>query len=54
MVPCKAKIGNIITKLYSMGSVLDKNKFQKKPRLTEEKLDNSAPLEASPKKSLCH
>jgi hypothetical protein len=37
-----------------MGLVLDKNKFRKRPVLSEEKLDNSAPLEASPKKSLCH
>jgi hypothetical protein len=46
-------IHNIITKLRSIGSVLDKNK-PSKCVLTEEKLDDiSTQIEASPKKSLC-
>jgi hypothetical protein len=51
-VPYKATIYNIVTKLRSTGSVLDKKKSRKRHVLTEEKLDGiGARLEASPKKS---
>jgi hypothetical protein len=39
-VPCKAMIYNIVTKLRSAGSVLDKKKSRKRHVLTEEKLDD--------------
>jgi hypothetical protein len=47
-IPCKAMIYNIVTKLHSTGSVLDKKKPRKKHVLTEEKLyDIGAQLETS-------
>jgi hypothetical protein len=47
VVPCKATIYNIVTKLRSTGSVLDKKKYRKRYILTEEKLDDiGARLEA--------
>jgi hypothetical protein len=52
-VPHRARIYNTITKLYSTGCVLDKNKFLERHVLTKQNLDeNVTRLEARPKKSL--
>jgi hypothetical protein len=54
IVPHKAMIHNIITKLCSRGIVLDRKKIWKRHVLIEENLDHiSTQLEASPKKLLC-
>lgn len=51
--PCKIRIYNIVLKLFSAGSVLDKKKPRKRLVLTEERLDViGARFKAVPKKPL--
>jgi hypothetical protein len=52
-VPCKATIHNIVTKLPSVGSALEKYKSRKVHELTAEKLDDTGTrLGAKPVKAV--
>jgi hypothetical protein len=51
-LPIKAMTHNTVTKLYSMGSMLHKNKSQKSHVLIEEKLEIHIQLQRRPEKSL--